>query len=183
MPAGIRLAPASAVRAQALVDFRKSAAKLAAERQRTLPGRLVTEDALRTAAAALAELEVLPRELPGELTPTETLLGLSLLLVEGSVEGTVRLRPLSGPAAAVPGNGGTGSEEVDREALVATTRQLLAALPPELPSSLPVGGKLLTMDRYLTALASAARGDDPVVARPVGHPDPHARGLGWGASE
>jgi hypothetical protein len=32
----------------------------------------------------------------------------------------------------------------------------------------------------LVALASAVRGDDPVVTRPIADPEPNARGLGWG---
>jgi hypothetical protein len=180
LPSGAMVATASEVRSRALVDFRRSPAKI--ERNRTVPGRLVTEDDLVAAAIALADLDVLPRELPGELTPTEALLGFATLLAEGAVDGTVRLKPLSGPASSAPG-GDKAPQAVNRDALVATTKQLLAALPPELPTGLPVDGKLLTTDRYLTALASAVRGEDPVMARPIAHPDPHARGRGWGLSE
>jgi len=181
LPAGVKVATASETRSQALVDFRRSPSKT--ERNRTIPGRLVTEDDLRKAAATLADLDTLPRELPGELNPTEAFLGFSLLLAEGSVDGTVRLRALSGPVNSVPGSSTGAVVEVEREALVKTSKQLLAALPPELPNGMPVGGQLLTIDRYLTALASAVRGDDPAKGRPIAHPDPHARGLGWGTSE
>ncbi len=182
LPAGVNVSTASQVRARALVNFRKSPSKI--DRSRVMPGRLVTEEDLLAAAHAIGGLDLLPRELPGELTPTEALLGFSTLLAEGPVDGTVRLGALSGPVSSVPsGTSAPAPMEVDRAALISTTKQLLVALPPELPTGLPVDGKLLTIDRFLTALASAVRGDDPVLARPIAHPDPHARGLGWGRSD
>lgn len=178
-PSAATVQTASAARADALQGFRRTPVGQAPT-SRATPGRLVSTDRIEEAARAIRDTGTLPRLLPGDLSPTEAFLAMAMLLVDGPGDGTVRLRPLAGPATS--GRALEAPATIDREALVATLRQLLSALPAELPISLPVDGRLLTSGELLSAMASAVLGEDPVLARPMSDPDPHARGLGWGTS-
>ena len=144
-------------------------------------GRLVSVEQVREAAAGLHEQNILPRTLPGDLNLTESFLAFALLLT-GEVEGdVVRLTRLAGPEQEASART-TGVVDVDREALMKTTRALLAELPERVPSMLPVGDRLLTAGELLTALGSAVRQDVPQ-SWPTASPDPNAPGQGWGESE
>ena len=142
-------------------------------------GRLVRLEELETAAAALADVNVLPRELPGDLNLTEAFYGF-LVLLAGREEGTVvRLGALSGPTDATE-NRVTGVVDVDEAALRTLAARLLDDLPSEIPAAMPVGDTLLDAAEILTAMASVVRGDDPPRTWPTASPDPSSRGLGWG---
>jgi hypothetical protein len=142
---GVSVVTANDARLAALQSFRRG--EEAAPEGASKGGRVVSVEDARLAAADLSEVVVLPRALPGELTPTEAFYALCMLAVD---------------------------------AVRTTARALLGAMPTEVPSALPVGGRLLTASELLLAFASVVRGDDPVVTRPVSVPEPNERGLGWG---
>lgn len=175
LPAGVRVATPSELHGRVMA---------ALERVPVAPtptGRYVQVDDLRLAAEALRDVQTLPRELPGDLVPTEALLGFARLLA-GQAEGdVVKLGELAGPRAdaktTLP-----GTVEIPRADVEAAAKALLVALPEHVPSSLPVGGRLLTAGELLLLFASAARGDEPPTTRPVASLDPNEDGLGWGVS-
>ena len=176
---GAQVVTASAARVDALQGFRRTPVGQAPTATRPAPGRLVTVERITEAAAAIRASPTLPRTLPGDLNPTEAFLAMALLLTGAESDASVRLRPLTGPSAAGRPSGAT---DVDRAALVATLTQLLAVLPPELPISVPVDGKLLSTTELLSVMAAAVLGESPLAPSTLADPDPNARGLGWGAS-
>jgi len=178
VPAGVTLATAEGARSQVLQGF-KSGPVTDAERRAT--GRLVPVAEVRQAAEELSTLDELPLSFDNGLNPTELFVALLLINAGEVSEDSVRLRSLRGPASQPPPRSNPVTLEAD--AVKRTAGQLLAALPDELPAALPVSGELLSAAELLTAMASALRGDEPVQARPVASPDPHARGLGWGVAE
>ena len=178
LPAGVTLATPEALRPRVLQGF-KSGPVSAEERRAS--GRLLPVESALAAAHELASLDEIPLAFEVEMNSTELFVALLLVAAEGQAEGSLHLRTLAGPVSQPDGL--SEPVPVEPDALRTLARQLLAALPNELPAALPVDGKLLSTGEILTALASLARGDDPVMARPIASPDPHARGLGWGTSE
>ena len=144
-------------------------------------GRVVSlEDTQRAAEALLGEA-VIPRTLPGDLTPSEAFFAFTLVLA-GRDDGTaVRIRGLSGPSSDARSIL-TGPVDLSPASVRDTALALQAAMPREIPSAMPIDGRLLTAGEVLLAFASAVRGDEPVVTRPIAVPDPNARGLGWGVA-
>lgn len=142
-------------------------------------GRGVPVSTVRQAAAALAGATTLPATLPGDLDPTEAFLAFALVAT-GRDDGIVHLPAAGGPIQNAASSAGPGP--VDRQALVAWARDLLADVPTALPSAARIGDRVLPAREILFALASLVRGEDPVVAGPVADPDPNAPGLGWGRS-
>lgn len=180
LPGGVVVGTAEEARQAALQGWRRPAA------ERPPPvdaggGRLVAIAEVRTAAEALAEGVVVPRTLPGDLSPTEAFLGLLLVVAEHTEGDVVRLRALRGPAQ-LASTTLDGETTLSSDAVRAAARQLLAALPSEVPAALSVDGQLLTASELLLALASVVRGEDPAVVRPIDVPEPNQRGLGWGTS-
>jgi hypothetical protein len=141
-------------------------------------GRSVDAAAVEAAAAALREGDVLPRALPGGLSPTDAFLAFAVRLT-GAEDAFLQIPIATGPAQSATGSADPGAP-IDRAALVAWAKALLAAPPPELPSAARLGDRVYPARELLVALASAVRGDDPVTTRAVTDPDPNARGLGWG---
>ena len=178
-PAKVQVVLPNDARLAALQGFRRADSGAPAPARPT--GRLLPVGDLRAAADDLAAIEVLPYHLPSGLTPTEAFVGLLVLAAGETSSDAVRLRAVRGPAQ---DHNGTGEPTpIDPDALRATATRLLAALPDELPAALPVDGKLLSAGQWLSALASLARGDEPVMALPLDSPDPNARGLGWGTTD
>jgi len=176
-PADVRITSANQARLSALQSIRTGKAPPIGTD--TGDGRLVNLDELRTAAASLADQNILPRVLPGDLNLTEAYYGF-LLLLAGQVEGNVvRLGALKGPSDANE-NRIQGIVEVDAASLIALTQALANERPEEIPAALRVGDTLLGAAELLTAMASAIRGDTPPKTWPTASPDPNERGLGWG---
>jgi hypothetical protein len=177
LPASIRITSANQARLSALQNIRTGKAPPVGDDAGG--GRLVSVEELRAAAASLADQNILPRTLPGDLNLTEAYCGF-LRLLAGQVEGNVvRLGSLRGPSDANE-NRVNGVVEVDAIRLVALAQTLAAELPEEIPAALRVGDTLLGAAELLTAMASAIRGDSPPKTWPTASPDPNDRGLGWG---
>ncbi len=175
LPSGVTVALPSQVRSATLRAGGQAAAVAVTA---DTGGRIVAVQDVTAAAEALRGVAVLPREI-GSLTPTEAFLAFCNLLAGRDEGAVVRLGALSGPRDHAT-SALTEPMEVDRAALIATANALVAALPDHIPGAVAVGGTTLTAGELLTAMASAVRGDDPVLAAPVGSPDPHDEGLGWG---
>ena len=177
--ANVRILTPTSARPLILQGFKEGPVSL---EERRSSGRLVSVDEIRAAASQLATTDELPVSFQdGSLNPTELFVSLLLVAANESSDGAVNLRTLSGPVSQPESRGTT--TDIDPEALRRTARQLLAALPAEIPAALPVDGQLLSAAELLTALASLVRGDTPAQARHLSSPDPHARGLGWGQSD
>lgn len=177
LPSHARVSTAEAARAEVLAGFRKPTETP----DTSLDGRLVDVEQLQAGAAALADASALPRTAQ-DLSLTELFAGL-VLLRAGRTEGSVvRLRALEGPAI-LAASSLREPVEVDPAALTDAATALVGAWPQQVPSAMPVGGRLLTASELLVALASAATGADPIVARPISVPEPNERGLGWGRSD
>jgi hypothetical protein len=170
---GARFGTAEDARAAVFAGLRGPATPASAQ----LAAHSVDAASVDAAVEALMQLEVLPRTLPGGLSPTEAFLALALRAT-GHDEAVLHLPAVSGPAQLA----GPSSMQtpIDREALVTWARALLEGMPPELPSAARIGDRLVPARELLVAMASLVRGDDPLVAHPVSDPDPNARGLGWG---
>ena len=147
----------------------------------TAGGRLVAVEDAKAAATSLIDLSTLPRELNQHLTLTEAFLTFAKIVandVEGSV---VRLGAIGGPRS----NSTTalaGRTTFPREAVVKSATALLASLPNDIPSALPVGDQLLSASELLLLYASVVRGDEEPSTHPVASPEPNEPGLGWGTS-
>jgi hypothetical protein len=179
LPARVAVRSPNEARLAALQGFRRAPDGPTAPPRTT--GRLLPVPQLQEAARQLDGLATLPYRLPAGLAPTEAFVGWLLLASHSEVPETVRLPRVAGPVSDHAGSG--GAERIDRAAFATAVGRLAKALPEELPAALPVDGRLLSTAQWLTGLASYVRGDDPVVARPIASPDPHARGLGWGTTE
>jgi hypothetical protein len=176
LPAGLRARTAIELRGVALDDpaSNAQASPLAA-------GRLVAIADVTRAAESLRGLRTLPRRLAGDLTPTEAFLAFALLLA-GDIEGdVVRLGALAGPRMSAH-TALTGPIEVPRAEVATTAAALLASLPENVPSAVPVGGHLLTAAELLVLFASAVRGDLEPTTAPIAVPEPNEDGLGWGVA-
>lgn len=144
-------------------------------------GRVVSLDDAQEAALALTTVTMIPRGLPGDLTPSEAFYAFTLILAGRDDGSAVRIKTLAGPSSAARSilSGPIG---LDPEAVRATARALQSAMPAEIPAAIPVDGHLLTAGELLLAMASAVRDETPALTRPVAVPDPNARGLGWGSA-
>ena len=120
-------------------------------------GRLVGLGQVAEAAASLAEVHTVPRELPGGLSATEAFLALALVVAERTEGEVVRLDALDGPAHSATSTL-VGPVEVPTDAVVGSARVLLDSLPERVPSAMPVGPHLLTASEILLLYASAVRG-------------------------
>jgi hypothetical protein len=169
-------APDDALRDRALAALRSGRAQ---QSQATEGGRLVRVDEVRKAAEFVGSATTLPRLLPGDLSPTEAFQAFASVLLDDIEGSVVRLRALQGPATRAT-SAIDGPTPLSRDDLVALLEALRADRPDRIPAALPVGPTLLAAPELLTAMASAVRGDDPPIARPIGVPEPNADGLGWG---
>ncbi|MCB9675441.1 MAG: hypothetical protein H6737_10020 [Alphaproteobacteria bacterium] len=177
-PVGLQIGPPQAAREAALRALRTGNPD-DWDPASTAGGRLVRVDEVVKAAESLRDATAIPRQLDGDLAPTEAYQAFLHLLV-GDIEGSVvRLGDLAGPPTLAKSTL-TGPTPVDRAALVELAKALHADLPSAIPAALPVDGRLLNAPELLTAMASAVRGDDPVMAVPAAVPEPSADGLGWG---
>lgn len=177
-PAGVDIVSASEAHAVAMRALRRPGVLAVAPEPETLGGRLVPVADLLLAAQALATADAIPRRLPGEMTPTEAFLGFATYLA-GRAEGeSVRLGALAGPRTGAPPTIDAPTP-VEKGALVAVITRVVEAGPAEVPAALPVGDRMWTAAEILTAMASAIRGEDPPMARPLASPDPDAAGQGW----
>ena len=177
LPAKVKITTANESRVAALQSFRSGTA--ATVGNDAGGGRMVSIDALREAAKALADENILPRTLPGDLNITEAFYGFLVLVAGKEEDSAVRLGALAGPTDAVE-NVVEGIVEIDPEALKAVATALLDELPAHVPSAMSVGGTFLGASELFTALASEVRGDAPPHTWPTANPDPNAVGLGWG---
>lgn len=142
-------------------------------------GRVVSIAEATEAAHALQGVTVVPRTLPGELTPTEAFYAFALIAAEHNDGVAVRIGALQGPTTRASSTL-SGETPLEREAVQATARALLSAMPDAVPAAMRVGDQLLTASELLLALASVVRGDASVATHPVSVADPNMRGLGWG---
>jgi hypothetical protein len=181
LPGKVTLSTANDARLEALKDFRRGVDD-APPPEESLGGRRVPASDVRAAAEALRDVTLLPRSLPGGLGPTEAFYAFLLTLQATDAEAPVRIGALRGPGTLAETTM-IGPVELSPDDVKRTAAALLAALPAEVPSALPVGDQLLTASELLLAMASVIRGDDPAVTHPVDVPEPNERGLGWGASE
>ncbi len=176
---GVSVVTASAARLEALQSFRRGEEPPPAEAAGG--GRVVAHAQAVQAAEALRDVVVLPRSLPGELSPTEAFYAFCLVASGRSEGSAVRIGALLGPPTLAESTLG-GEVALDPERVRGVARSLLAAMPSEVPAALPVDGHLLTASELLLALASVVRGDEAPTTRPVAVPEPNERGLGWGAA-
>ncbi len=175
---GVRIVGPSAARATILQSIRQGPERAPSS---AIGGRVVSLTEAREAAASLAGVPVVPRLLPGELTPTEAFYAFALIAA-GRNDGTaVRIGALSGPTTRASSTL-SGEVALEAEAIARTARALLSAMPTEVPAALPVGEHLLTASELLLAFASVVRGDEVPSTYPIAVSDPSARGLGWGAA-
>ncbi len=181
LPSGITIVTPSEAREVAMRSFRQAGSGPTTAPAPRATGRVVDTATVLEAAGALVELDTLPRSLPGELTPTEAFHGLVSLLVDELEGERVRLRTLQGPRSEASSSL-TGPHEVPRSTVIDLARALHEEWPSEVPSALPIDGRLLTAGEVLLLFASAASGADPAVTRPVVAVDPNAPGLGWGSA-
>jgi hypothetical protein len=179
-PKDIRISTANRARLAALAFYR-SGRTMEANPLEAGGGRLVSVSEVREAASFLADQNLLPRRLPGDLNLTEAFLGFALLLA-GEAEGDViRLGALVGPATHADSRI-EGILDMDHETLIKLAKALVNELPDAVPAALPLGKVTLTAPELLTAFASAIRDESPAHAWPTASPDPNAPGQGWGAS-
>jgi len=177
LPAGVSVGPPGEAREVALKALR-SGEPVDWNPDATAGGRLVRVDEVKRAAESLLEVNTVPRELPGELSPTEAFQAF-LRVLAGEVEGSVvRLSALDGPAL-LSRSQLDGPTPVRPESLRKLSVALLAELPASIPAALSVDGQLLNAAELLVVLAAAVAEVAPV-ARPVAVPEPSAVGLGWG---
>lgn len=176
LPSGVRVLTPSAARSLAVEALKARNRSQGAEP--VLAGRLVPVAVLEEAAAAVLELEVLPRGLPGELGLTEAFQGFVRVLGGDVEQGMVRLSSMVGPRSRA-----RPSEHyvVSRTDLEGLARAMLADLPETLPAALPAGRDVIPTPELLRLFAAAVHGDDPCRTEATQVPDPHAPGLGWGA--
>ena len=145
-----------------------------------IEGPVVTVSDVRAAAEALRDASVVPRVLPGGLSATEAWLAFAQLLAGRETGDVVPLLSLAGPsdnAKSVL----TGPVGVSTDDLKHTVAAVLAVLPKQVPSQLPIGGETFTAAETLLLFASAIRGEEPTT-HPVTVSEPNAVGLGWGTS-
>jgi len=177
VPAKVQITNANRARIAALQAIRTR--KTAPIAEDAGGGRLVNVADLHAVAMSLADENVIPRLLPGDMNVTEAFYGF-LILLAGREEGDiVRLGSLAGPSDTTE-NRVQGIIEIDEEALRKLAGDLLDELPTEVPAALPVGDTLLDAAELFTAMASTVRGDEPPRTWPTASPDPNNRGLGWG---
>jgi len=144
-----------------------------------LPGRRVDRAELLLAAEVIAGGGPLPRTLPGDLTLTETFLGLCLLLAEEREE--VVLNTLEPPGNQAKS---TTPQPVSAQDVRAAAVRLSPALTAAIPGIVDVGEQTLTAAEFLAVMArlavepEALRIDVPTTESP----EPYAEGLGWGHS-
>lgn len=144
-------------------------------------GRLVATDQVRTAAASLVDVPVIPRALAGDLNPTEAFFSFVLVAADRTEGTVVRLGALHGPAQTATSSL-DGPTSFPLAEVLASAKALATAMPTEVPAAFSIGSRLLTGPELLLAFASAVRGEDPVITRPIDVPEPNERGLGWGDS-
>ncbi|HHO50295.1 MAG TPA: hypothetical protein ENK18_05340 [Deltaproteobacteria bacterium] len=142
-------------------------------------GRVVSRLEATEAAEVLRGISVVPRTLPGELTPTEAFYAFALIVAEHSDGAAIRIGALAGPSTRASSTL-SGQTPLAPEAIRATARSLLSAMPDTVPAAMRVGDHLLTASELLLAFASLIRGDDPPITHPVSVADPNMQGLGWG---
>jgi hypothetical protein len=178
VPGGVTIVTAGEARLAAAKAFRSGPPEPAGQ---TAGGRLVSLDAVALAAGGLTTGSVVPRTLPGDLNPSEAFLAF-LLVAAGRTEGNVvRLSALSGPATEAT-TALRGPTPISADAARTAAKALAADLPGEVPAAFSVDGRLLTAAELLQVFAGVVRGDDPIVVRPMGVPEPNERGLGWGSA-
>ncbi len=139
---------------------------------------VIGSEALQAAAQSIVEHRRLPRLLPGSLTPTEALVGLTAMAASpGHARYTV-------PVISAPIDPSQSMLEaplpLDEAALRVAATDLLARMDRQAPGLVRVGAHTISTGEYLVALAHLAL-SRPVVARPISSPDPYAPGGGWGA--
>lgn len=178
VPGKVEVVTAEDARQAVLQGFRQRGP---AEVLPEIGGRLVALDQVRGAAASLVDVTLIPRALPGDLNPTEAFFAFVLLAADRTEGAVVRLGALHGPAQSAT-TSLDGPTEIPLAAVREAATNLAAALPTEVPAAFSIGGRLLTAPELLLAFASAVRGDDPVMTRPIDVPEPNERGLGWGES-
>lgn len=130
-------------------------------------GRLVSVVALRQAAAALVGATAVPPEPAPGVNPTEVFHGFVELLAKRVEGDAVRVDAMAGPSAEA-GSSLNEPIELSAESVRAVAAQFAAAMPAEVPSAIPVAGRLLTASEFLVALAGAVRGEDPIRVDPIG---------------
>jgi hypothetical protein len=179
-PSGAHVTTAAEARVAAFSSFRNTRPDADSANQ-VVGGRLVSVEEIQEAAVGLTSVNALPRELPGDLSPTEAFLAFALYL-SGELEGdVVRLGALEGPPTNAVSSLITDAG-LEREAVVKLASIIVADLPKRVPAAVPCDGRLLTATEALLAFASAVRGDAPATTRPVTVPEPNEPGLGWGSS-
>ncbi len=177
LPGEVAVVSANAARIEALQAIRRGIEEAPA----AVGGRVVSVGDAQLAAESLRDATVIPRALPGELTPSEAFYAFCLIAAGQSDGSAVRIADLSGPPT-LASSSLAGPTELTTDAVASTAKAMLAAMPKELPAAVPVAGRLLTAGELLLALASVVRGDATPSTNPVGVPDPNQRGLGWGSA-
>ena len=179
-PAGARVSTANAIRTATLAFFR-TGRTMASNPLEAGGGRLVSVSEVRDAAARLADENLLPRRLPGDLNLSETFMAFSLLLADQAEGDVIRLSALSGPQSHANSRL-EGIITLDPQAVAALASAIVSEPPTAVPAALPVGERTLNAAELLTAMASAIRGEDPVQSWPTASPDSSVPGQGWGAA-
>ena len=140
----------------------------------------VLPETLSEASASLASASTLPRRASADLNLTETYFALVTVLATGSETGPVTLGHLDGPTNCAR----TELSEpiaLSPDEVYAVARQLQERLKGQVPALVSVGAHGLTAGELLQVLARAYR-NEPLVAHPVGDPQPFAPDCGWGSS-
>jgi len=132
-------------------------------------------------AQALAQADTLPRQLPGDLSPTEAFLGLTQILAGDTPPSAVVLTGLKPPVEVARTGLGTVRVPLSDAAVRHAARELLPGLKGHVPSLVSVGTQMLTAAEFLRVMALVHLSQPPE-ARGVADPDPFAPGGGWGES-
>jgi hypothetical protein len=144
--------------------------------------RTVARSTWDAVAHSLVQPTTLPRQLPGELCPTEAFLGMVTLLASDNATTPIALGALRPPMETARTGLGGSNVPLEAEDVRATARELLPGLSGQVPSLVSVGTHTLTAAEFLRVMALVVL-NEPAIARGVNDPDPYAPGGGWGESK
>jgi len=137
---------------------------------------------LESAAAEYVAATTLPRLTESGLNPTEVFLAFCLVLASPEPPERVLLDALSPPSEEVRSGLTRLGLTAPRDAVIDAASEIAPYLSYQVPNLVDVGETTLTAAEFVTAMAHAIQGTDPIPLVTPNNPDPYSDGLGWGAS-